>query len=776
MITRSTTFDKYFLDIMKNRSKYLIAALLLLGTACSQTQEGALYTPNGDDAKAIHFIQSSIEKEFAQDTQTGVIEVEIARTGSKGSYEIALAQKGDNSALFQIPETVTIPDGSHSVTLPVEVDMASGTAGSTFKTTLYIASREATAGDGGAQISQYVDKVELSASFELEWEPFYRTNAAGEEVQQRATYHYNLFYTGRDSGLEVERAVGTNIYRLKDWASGVTFRFILHDDNTCTVPAQSIGYFNSNYNEYVYVADMAVYTGSDAAYASYPCTFDGKDTFTFYLIYYVSAGYFAMGEEQLVFDSDPDTTPVVEITYDGIQTTETGFEAPQLTFTPNAYAKYYKATIVAGDLTTDALRQEQLRQQLIAGEAQTATPVVTLYGADQSIWNVPHGNYTAVALAYDSIENPCGLFTRRFTCDPGGIYAPQSIEFDFYPPSIATGYSPYNTLAWTMKTANVASARYLCMNAAYADYYVENFGMSLEELTATQGNPLNEETIAMLNSEEGLGTVFNTLDQGTEYVLAVLLSNSFGDTLFVSRSASTEGYFAEDFDRTKQMSDFLGAFLASATVSSGSNSTASEFRMDITRLNDRDVLITGMSDMRDYTPQIRGYYDSELHMIIVEPQSAGMYGSNYTVLGFSDGLSIYWGGTSMAIGYIGDKLYWAASPYATEKLNSYMFLLFSSAEANSSTYLRDYVGSRSYGAISMTPLLLAPQSTSAAAPARPTKRTVESAGARFDSFLADFTARPALQAPTRAATLPATDTTAAPSGKQLRKGLTLHTR
>lgn len=769
----SIIFDKY-LDIMKNISKYLGAALLLLGTACSQTQEGACYTPNADDAKEIHFIQSSIEKEFAQDTQTGIIEVEIARTGDKGSYEITLGNKGDNSDLFRVPETVTIPDGAHSVTVPVEVDMAAGNAGSTFKTTLYIASREANPGNGGAQISQYVDKVELSASFELEWEPCYRTNASGEQVQQLATYRYNLFYTGRDSGLQVERAVGTNIYRLKDWASGVTFRFILHDDNTCTVPAQSIGYFNSNYNEYVYVSDMAVYLGEESAYTSYPCTFDGKDTFTFYLIYYVSAGYFAMGEEQLVFDSDPDTTPLVDISFDGIQTTETGFEAPQLTFTPNQYTKYYKATVVAGDLTVDALRQEQLRQQIIAGEVQSVTPVVTRYGTDQSLWNVPKGNYTAVAVAYDSIENPCGLFARRFTCDPYGEYMPQVLEFEFTAPDPASGHSPYNTIAWVMKTSGVASARYLCMNADYADYFVENSGLSLEELTATQGGELNEETIAMLNSEEGFSTVFNTLDQGTEYILAVRLSNAFGDTAFVTRTASTKGYFASDFDRTKQISDFLGAFHATATVSSGSNSSESDFRVDITRLNDRDVMITGMSDMRDYTPGIRGYYDSEQHMIIVEPQSAGMYGQNYTVLGFSDGLSIYWGGNSMAIGYIGQTLHWAASPYATANVNSYMFLLFSSPEASSSTYLRDYVGSRSYGAIRMTPLVLAPQST-AKDPDKPNKRTIEINGTRIDSYLADLSTEPGLAVPT-CGDLQAAGAGAAADGKRLRTDLTLHTR
>jgi len=261
---------------MKNISKYLGAGLLLFTAACSQTQEGDQYTPNKDDAKAIHFIQSSIQKEFPQDAVQGVINVEIARPGNKGAYKVYLATKDDDYELFSVPAEATIPDGSHSVTVPVEVDLSNFVMGSNYKTTLYICCREARPGDNAAQVAQYSDKVTLSATYELEWETLYRTTGEGEEIPQLATYHYNGYYSGRDSGLEVEKAVGANIFRLKDWASGVTFKFVLHDDNTCTVPAQSIGYYNSNYNEYVYVADMAVYTGNDSAYASYPCTFDGS--------------------------------------------------------------------------------------------------------------------------------------------------------------------------------------------------------------------------------------------------------------------------------------------------------------------------------------------------------------------------------------------------------------------------------------------------------------------------------------------------------------------
>ena len=202
----------------------------------------------------------------------------------------------------------------------------------------------------------------------------------GGQVQQLATYHYSLYYTGRDSGLEVEKAVGANIFRLKDWASGVAFKFILHDDNTCTVPGQSIGYFNSNYNEYVYVADMAEYTGNESAYASYPCTFDGKDTFSFYLIYYVSSGYFSQGTEKLVFESEPDTTPIVDIEFQGIETTATGFRAPKLYFSPNSYTKFYKASVVEGDITADTQRQDEIRQQLI-DETPLMVGTVPMYDA-----------------------------------------------------------------------------------------------------------------------------------------------------------------------------------------------------------------------------------------------------------------------------------------------------------------------------------------------------------------------------------------------------------
>lgn len=763
-----TTADKS-LDIMKNISNYLVAACLLFGASCSQTQEGSYYVPNKDDSKEIHFIQSSVEKEFAQGSETGIIDVEIARTGDKGSYKVFLAKKGSDEKLFTVPAEVTIPDGKHSVTVPVEVNLRGGSAGSNFKTTLYISDREVATGDNAAQISQYADKMNLSASFELEWETLYRTDLSGEKVPQLATYHYALYYSGRDTGLEVEKAIGARIYRVKDWASGVAFKFIVHDDNTCTVPAQSIGYFHTTYNEYVYVADMAVYLGDDAAYAQYPCTYDGKNTYTFTLIYYISAGTFAQGVERLVFETDPDTTPVVNIEYLGLESTTTGFFAPKLAFTPNEYARTYKAAIVAGDLTVDAYEQEVVRQQIIDEKLQAVTPIVTRSEADESVWNVPKGNYTAVALAYDSLSNPCKLYTRRFTCDPNEEYAPRAIEFDFYAPVDNINYSPYNTLVWQMQTDNVARMKYLCVNADVINYLCEQNNTTPEELTAAQGNEISEEIIEQLNSPEGRGTVFTPLDEGCTYFLGLLMYNAFGDTKFVSKTATTAGFFAKDFDRTKSLSDFIGSFSATADVYNGTNTVKSTFRVDITRINDRDVMIDGLSDMRDFTPRLKGYYDEDLHMIVIDTQSAGTYGDAYASLGYSDVLFVYWGSESMALGYIGDKLYMAASPYSKHEVRKYMFMLFSQPDATSATYLRKYVGQKQYSALKMTPL-----TRSSAQPSEQpvVMRTVpiEAAGQTFPSYLPVETAlRPTASVARPAAPAPQ----AQAEGKRIRSDLPL---
>lgn len=679
-----------------------MASTLLLAVGCDKEQNGTIYTPSSDDAKEIHFIQSALSKEFPQGTESGTIEVEIARPSDKGELSVGLEKKGENGDSFKVPATVTIPDGSYSVKVPVEVNLGRLLAGSSLEATILISDRQEETGNG-AYVTQYSDKIKISVSYALEWQPYYRTDESGEQVRQTATYHYNAFYTGRDSGLTVDKAVGTNIFRVNDWASGVSFKFILNDDNSCTVPAQSIGYFNSNYEEYVKVADMAEYTGSKAAYSSYPCTYDGKGTFSFYLIYYVSAGYFAQGSETLTFDGNEDKTPVVEIEFDGIETTETGFKAPRLSFYKNEYARFYKATVVSGDITEDTARQEEIKKLLSEDKKPGSAPVLTLYDDSSELWNVGSGNCTAVALAYDSTSNATMLYMKRFTCDPDGIYTPKVNKFEWRRDESNHLYSPYTTLFWDMQADNAVSLKYLCMRTDYLEYMESNLGQSAAEIAWERGNSVNEEFLQRLVSEDGFATVFNTLKQGLSYTLCVCIVNEFGDTTFVKKTASTKGYTASDFDKTKTVNDFIGAFKAKATVDQSSTSSEESFRVDIYSLGGNDLTISGLSNTSDFTPEVKAYFDPESHSVIIEPQPLGRYKGNYVTLGLSDGLSIYWGGNSVSLGYVDGVIQMTPSPYSSAAVNSYQFLLFNSEQASSASYLRQSVGSKTYNSLSLEP-------------------------------------------------------------------------
>lgn len=684
---------------MKYRNIFLtILATSMLALGCSKEQEGSIYRPGADDSKEIHFIQSSLTKEFPQGSKSGSLEIEIARPDNKGELSIGLRKKGENENSFSIPETVTLPDGSYTVTVPVKVDLSQLLTGSSLNATILISDRQEETGTESAYVTQFSDKINLSVSFALDWEPYYRTDENGNKVQQTATYTYNAFYTGRASDLKVEKAVGANIFKVNDWASGVSFKFILNEDNTCTVPSQSIGYYNSNYNEYVKVSDMAEYTGDKSAYSSYPCTYDGKGNFSFYLIYFVSSGYFARGNETLAFNGNEDKTPVVEISFDGIETTETGFKSPRLSFSKNNYTKFYKATIVSGDITGDTAKQNEVRKALESGNKPGSAPVVTLYEDSSELWNIGAGNCTAVALAYDSTSTAISLYMKRFTCDPEGRYAPKVNKFEWKNDKSNALYSPYTTLFWNMQADNVVSLKYLCMRTDYLDYMVENLNKSAEELAWERGSEINEEYLQKLADDDGFATAFNTLKQGTSYTLCVCAVNEFGDMEFVTKTAETQGYAASDFDKSKNLQDFIGAFKATATVdnTSGSSSADETFRVDIYSLGGNDVMISGLSNISDFTPEVKGYYDPDSHSIIIEPQQLGRYKNYYVTLGLSDGLSIYWGGNSIALGFIDGAIRMTSSPYSEASITSYQFLLFTTEKATGTSYARQSVGSKSY--------------------------------------------------------------------------------
>ncbi len=663
---------------------FFLAALSL--GSCSQEQLGVIATSNDDDNREIHFIQSSVTKAFPQGTKTGVIPVTLARNGNKGTYRILLKSSGKNAGLFTVKDTVVIPDGHYSVDVPVKVDMSGVMLGSTVKVSLYIAGRDCELGENPAYISQYEDFLDVSASYELEWEPYMRTTEAGEQVQQTATYQFSLFYSGWQSGIPVEVAKGTdNIFRLVDWAESGNLMFkVDREKKTVTVPAQSIGYYEESLGTYVYVSDIAEYVGDSGMYSYYPCTWDGDRTFSLNLIYYYDGTDYVAGYnkiETITFAGDHDTDPSVKILYEG---------DGKFSFEFNDYTTLCRAVVVEGDISGDAKKIGEIAGRISLGKAEN----VREFSDKEQSWAPETALNTLVVVPFDEKGKPGEAAALRFTYDPERKVLPSILECVLAPHPD----DPYTTVKWDFRAGNVASARFIMLPKEVWDYYREQYDMEL--LFSRLGGSFPDDKIAEANSEEGMHVVWD-VEEGSEYSLFVEVKNSLGDTLTFETSAKMKTR-ADKFE-PKSIDDFVGMYLMSATVSvassSGSSSSSEAFRVDIIKTGRNTVSIRGLCNDSSYSPEIKGTYIPETHCIRVETQNLGEYSYMNVVFGFTSDLwtAVRDGKSSMEFGFCDDGyVHWRATEGSEKKVNGYKFMLM-----DGSSYSGYDVAYKSYSSLLM---------------------------------------------------------------------------
>lgn len=87
----------------------IILATSLFTAGCSKEQEGSIYRPGTDDAKEIHFIQSSLTKEFPQGSKSGTLEIEIARPDNKGELSVSLRKEERTKVHSAFPKPSLCP-------------------------------------------------------------------------------------------------------------------------------------------------------------------------------------------------------------------------------------------------------------------------------------------------------------------------------------------------------------------------------------------------------------------------------------------------------------------------------------------------------------------------------------------------------------------------------------------------------------------------------------------------------------------------------------------
>jgi hypothetical protein len=128
-------------------------------------------------------------------------------------------------------------------------------------------------------------------------------------------YTYTLYFGSNDEpsvdeGLELYVSDDDDTrYKITHWGYDVDFIFTYNSETgEVRVEENETGYTSQNYGD-VYVSDLIAYTGSD----SYGTSSYANGTFSFTLIYYVSAGQFGYGTETFTITSTAEAAKAAKV-------------------------------------------------------------------------------------------------------------------------------------------------------------------------------------------------------------------------------------------------------------------------------------------------------------------------------------------------------------------------------------------------------------------------------------------------------------------------------
>lgn len=287
---------------MKKIIKSLFAlGMLFVATGCDQDQIVTKFDTSNEASDVAYFIKNSFSESFETSaTGTQTVNLDLFRQNADGELTVKLTATADEDSkpFFSVPESVTFADGAYRVVVPVEVlNVENFGKGITYSVAIYVGNEAAS-----DNISSKYASTTLSTSLELLWRPCYVLKdfskllstdlteadyvlgADGQPILQGVVYTYNFWWEGEDNTVMLERAEGTNVFRLTNWGGGVNILFTINDDKTVTITPQYVG---SDYSDgtKVIVGDLlSTGAGED------PCTWDGDRTFTLPLVYMLEDG------------------------------------------------------------------------------------------------------------------------------------------------------------------------------------------------------------------------------------------------------------------------------------------------------------------------------------------------------------------------------------------------------------------------------------------------------------------------------------------------------
>lgn len=572
---------------------------MLLTASCSQDHTSTIFDPSGESASAIYFVSEGFAMEYEATATTDEVMVDVYRANATGDVEIPLdvVYSTGAEAFVTAPTVASFKDGDFKTTLAIQFSNISNfVRGVTYTVTFSegAPSTESIKKLGqktkslATDVSYKFPALTVSASLKLEWEPVYilkdwnnlfvdpatltddayALDAAGKKQIQGGVYTYTSFFTGTDDAVELQRAKGTNVFRMINWGGGVApvmnmdLTNTYTDENgvahpTFTIPHTFIGYVHSQYGN-VYFSDVMTY--NPALYANYecfPCYFDiANGVFNFCVIYYD-----AEGPWDIAGSTKPTETFVLNsgiVVYDYA----TSAEYKGMTVGPDnaaadasfevktgADATGFTYALVSGDISKDFAATAEA---IVAGTQADAVAVTELGEKGVTplvIEALEGGAYTLVVVAHDkdkklTLDGASALYFYfpglgggakdcEFTATLGS-YEALGLEW-------VDGVGDWSAVAIELASEDLKSLTYFVAAKASIDAVLTE-GATAEDILAQYGTALTDEQLATLASAGSIKLPFTGLKANTEQTLLALGTNSFGKSLLVTANGATADY------------------------------------------------------------------------------------------------------------------------------------------------------------------------------------------------------------------------------------------
>ncbi len=284
----------------------VIAMAMLTACGDDDVSESGIFGAPADGA----YFSTNLPSKIEVDKNSSTFDLTVTRTSSEGTFTAGIVSN-DPDGIFTVPSSVTFADGS--ATAPLTIGYDASKMESDVNYTLSFQISEGASDYGNGTYSVVVVKPGDWTSWELLADPgvyqytgvyfsagedgpcpvYTRQSLADPNIMQ---YCFGSVGMDDNSGNPIPAAdqfglmYNVNIYVNRDLTT-----------NYCTVPEVWTGVFNSNYSENVMMSDTHTYYAGSTKEADYPesLSYYNPETglFTLNVIYYISLGYFGVGNE-----------------------------------------------------------------------------------------------------------------------------------------------------------------------------------------------------------------------------------------------------------------------------------------------------------------------------------------------------------------------------------------------------------------------------------------------------------------------------------------------